>query len=53
MYIRAASLARRSQATATLLVNVAGVFLPKAFLDHDGAHYDSYQELNRAIFFLT
>jgi hypothetical protein len=34
---------------ATLLVNAAGLFLPKPFLDHDGADYDSYQELNRAI----
>jgi NAD(P)-dependent dehydrogenase (short-subunit alcohol dehydrogenase family) len=40
-------------ADATLLVNAAGLFLPKPFLDHDGADYDAYQELNRAIFFLT
>lgn len=40
-------------ADATLLVNAAGFFLPKPFLDYDGALYDSYQELNRAIFFLT
>ncbi|MGW4490285.1 SDR family NAD(P)-dependent oxidoreductase [Amycolatopsis sp. NPDC004368] len=38
---------------ATLLVNAAGVFIPKPFLDHDGAAYDSYHELNRAIFFIT
>ena len=38
---------------ATLLVNAAGLFLPKPFLDHDGADYDSYQALNRAIFFVT
>ncbi len=38
---------------ATLLVNAAGVFIPMPFLDHDGAAYDSYFELNRAIFFLT
>jgi NAD(P)-dependent dehydrogenase (short-subunit alcohol dehydrogenase family) len=38
---------------ATLLVNSAGLFLPKPFLDHDGPSYDVYQELNRAIFFLT
>jgi NAD(P)-dependent dehydrogenase (short-subunit alcohol dehydrogenase family) len=38
---------------ATLLVNAAGLFIPKPFLDHDGADYDSYLELNRAIFFLT
>ena|SRR5579863_5666762 len=40
-------------ADATLLVNAAGVFLPMPFLDHDGAAYDSYFELDRAIFFLT
>ena len=40
-------------ADATLLVNAAGLFVPKPFLDHDGADYDSYQVLNRAIFFLT
>jgi NAD(P)-dependent dehydrogenase (short-subunit alcohol dehydrogenase family) len=38
---------------ATLLVNAAGLFIPKPFLDHDGADYDSYAELDRAIFFLT
>jgi NAD(P)-dependent dehydrogenase (short-subunit alcohol dehydrogenase family) len=36
-----------------LLVNAAGLFIPKPFLDHDAADYDSYAELNRAIFFLT
>jgi NAD(P)-dependent dehydrogenase (short-subunit alcohol dehydrogenase family) len=40
-------------ADATLLVNAAGLFLPKPFLDHDGADYDSYAELDRAIFFIT
>jgi NAD(P)-dependent dehydrogenase (short-subunit alcohol dehydrogenase family) len=40
-------------ADATLLVNAAGLFLPKPFVDHDGADYDAYAELNRAIFFLT
>jgi NAD(P)-dependent dehydrogenase (short-subunit alcohol dehydrogenase family) len=40
-------------ADATLLVNAAGIFVPKPFLDHDGASYDSYHELNRALFFLT
>jgi NAD(P)-dependent dehydrogenase (short-subunit alcohol dehydrogenase family) len=38
---------------ATLLVNAAGLFIPKPFLDHDGTDYDSYAELTRAIFFLT
>jgi len=37
----------------TLLVNAAGLFLPKPFLDHTGADYDAYQELNRAMFFIT
>jgi NAD(P)-dependent dehydrogenase (short-subunit alcohol dehydrogenase family) len=40
-------------ADATLLVNAAGIFTPKPFLEHDGAFYDSYLELDRAIFFLT
>ena len=40
-------------ADATLLVNAAGFFVPKTFLEHDGAFYDYYLELDRAIFFLT
>jgi NAD(P)-dependent dehydrogenase (short-subunit alcohol dehydrogenase family) len=40
-------------ADATLLVNAAGLFIPQPFLDYDGASYDSYLELDRAIFFLT
>ena len=40
-------------ADATLLVNAAGLFVPKPFLDHDGEDYDSYLELDRAIFFIT
>ena len=31
-------------ADATLLVNAAGLFIPKPFLDHDGADYDAYIE---------
>ncbi|MGK7890713.1 MAG: SDR family NAD(P)-dependent oxidoreductase [Leptolyngbyaceae cyanobacterium] len=38
---------------ATLLVNAAGVFLPKAFLEHTEADYDLYLDLNKATFFLT
>ena len=38
---------------ATLLVNAAGVFLPKSFLEHNEADYDRYLEINRAIFFIT
>lgn len=35
------------------LVNAAGVFFPKPFLDHEEADYDGYMALNRATFFLT
>jgi NAD(P)-dependent dehydrogenase (short-subunit alcohol dehydrogenase family) len=38
---------------ATLLVNAAGFFIPKAFLEYDAQSYDSYMELNYALFFLT
>jgi NAD(P)-dependent dehydrogenase (short-subunit alcohol dehydrogenase family) len=40
-------------ADATLLVNAAGVFAPKTFLEHTPEDYDRYQALNRAFFFLT
>ena len=36
-----------------LLVNSAGVFFPKPFLEHTGADYDQYLCLNRAFFFVT
>lgn len=42
-----------NHADATLLVNAAGFFIPKAFVEYDEAFYDSYNELNRAIFFIT
>ena len=35
------------------LINAAGVFSPKAFLDHTKEEYDAYMDLNRAIFFVT
>jgi NAD(P)-dependent dehydrogenase (short-subunit alcohol dehydrogenase family) len=38
---------------ATLLVNSAGFFIPKPFLEYDAKTYDSYMELNYALFFLT
>lgn len=37
----------------TLLVNSAGVFLPKPFLEYEDADYDLYLDLNKATFFLT
>lgn len=36
-----------------LLVNSAGLFLPKAFLEHTEADYDQFLALNRATFFIT
>src|ERR1700754_4144381 len=38
---------------ATLLVNAAGFFIPKPFLAYDAQDYDSYMELNYALFFVT
>jgi len=35
------------------LVNAAGVFSPKPFLDHSPDDFDKYHDLNRAIFFVT
>jgi NAD(P)-dependent dehydrogenase (short-subunit alcohol dehydrogenase family) len=35
------------------LVNAAGVFEPKGFLDHTIADYDKYANLNRSLFFIT
>lgn len=35
------------------LVNAAGVFSPKPFLEHDRADYDRYHDLNRGTFFVT
>ena len=36
-----------------LLVNAAGVFVPKPFLEQTMEDYDRYLELNRGIFFIT
>lgn len=38
---------------ADYLVNAAGVFVPKAFLDHSESDYDLYHNINRATFFVT
>jgi hypothetical protein len=35
------------------LVNAAGYFIPKPFLDYTESDYDGYMDLNRAIFFVT
>lgn len=44
---------QQNHGDATLLVNAAGVFLPKAFLDYEEADYDLYLDLNKATFFVT
>jgi len=36
-----------------MLVNAAGVFFPKPFLEHQDADYDQYMKLNKAFFFVT
>jgi len=36
-----------------LLVNAAGVFFPKPFLEHQEADFDQYMTLNKAFFFIT
>ncbi|UPG93858.1 SDR family NAD(P)-dependent oxidoreductase [Luteibacter aegosomatissinici] len=36
-----------------LLVNAAGVFAPKPFLEHTAADYERYMQLNKASFFIT
>jgi NAD(P)-dependent dehydrogenase (short-subunit alcohol dehydrogenase family) len=43
----------RPSTTGQLLVNAAGVFSPKAFVDHSEADYDRYLEISRGMFFLT
>ncbi|WP_218081346.1 SDR family NAD(P)-dependent oxidoreductase [Anthocerotibacter panamensis] len=40
-------------ADAAYLVNAAGVFYPKSFLEHTLADYDRYLDINRATFFIT
>jgi NAD(P)-dependent dehydrogenase (short-subunit alcohol dehydrogenase family) len=35
------------------LVNAAGTFVPKAFLDHQVEDYDKYMTLNRSLYFIT
>jgi NAD(P)-dependent dehydrogenase (short-subunit alcohol dehydrogenase family) len=35
------------------LVNSAGIFSPKPFLEHNKQDYDSYLDLNKSLFFIT
>ena len=43
----------RYHADARYLVNAAGVFAPKPFVEHTHSDYDVYSNLNRGTFFLT
>ncbi|MGO0110813.1 SDR family NAD(P)-dependent oxidoreductase [Pseudomonas putida] len=36
-----------------LMVNSAGIYYPKAFIEHSLEDYDNFLNLNRAVFFLT
>jgi NAD(P)-dependent dehydrogenase (short-subunit alcohol dehydrogenase family) len=36
-----------------LLVNAAGVFVPKTFVEHTSGDYDKYLDLNKATYFIT
>ncbi|MDT9001467.1 SDR family oxidoreductase [Paucibacter sp. APW11] len=36
-----------------LLLNAAGVFAPKPFLEHQPADYEPYMQLNKALFFIS
>jgi len=42
-----------NHADISMLVIRAGVFFPKPFLEHTGADFDMYHQLNRASFFIT
>ena len=44
---------RDAQSPYTALVNAAGTFLPKPFLDHTEADYDAYHDVNRSTFLVT
>lgn len=43
----------KQHADVDLLINAAGVFFPKPFLEHQDADYDQYMQLNKATFFIT
>ena len=43
----------QSEASLNCLVNAAGSFEPKSFLDHTESDYDKYHELNKSFFFIT
>ncbi len=42
-----------NQSQIKYLVNAAGYFNPKAFLDQEANDYDAYMDINKAIFFIS
>lgn len=46
------SMAER-HADISLLVNAAGIFSPKAFVEHSHSDFEAYHALNQAMFFIT
>jgi NAD(P)-dependent dehydrogenase (short-subunit alcohol dehydrogenase family) len=51
--LRVVSLARDHARHIKYLVNAAGYFNPKPFVDHTPEDYDKYLDLNRALFFIS
>lgn len=43
----------KDHADVNLLVNAAGIFAPKPFLEHTAADYDSYLDMNKGFFLVT
>ena len=42
-----------SEGHISYLVNAAGAFCPKPFLEHDRSDFDTYHDLNRSLFLIT
>jgi NAD(P)-dependent dehydrogenase (short-subunit alcohol dehydrogenase family) len=47
------SFIKQENVQLSYLVNAAGCFSPKAYLEHDIEDYNTYMDLNRATFFIT
>ena len=43
----------REHSDIDLMVNSAGIYYPKSFLEHSPEDYDNFLNLNRALFFIT
>ncbi|MFW9437110.1 SDR family NAD(P)-dependent oxidoreductase [Xanthomonas euvesicatoria] len=44
---------KAEHADIDLLVNSAGIYYPKSFLEHSGEDYDNFLSFNRSMFFIT